>query len=96
MITAWSLTCTSDCTRPALPVAITTVESPHAHKPTNIPPQYAAFADVFSTKKAVQLPHHRLWDCAIELLPGKAPQAHVYSLFREETQAMEEYVVEVL
>ncbi|KAL0181849.1 hypothetical protein M9458_021224 [Cirrhinus mrigala] len=47
--------------------------------------------------KATQLPPHRPWDCAINLLPNAMPpKSKVYPLSRTENQAMEEYIKEAL
>lgn len=51
----------------------TSVESHHAHHPVHIPSEYLPAAEVFSAVKVACLPPHRLWDCAIELLPGVTP-----------------------
>ena len=52
---------------------------------------------VFSKTKAVQLPPHRPWDCAIELLPGTTPpKSQVFPLSIPETVFMEEYIQEAL
>ncbi len=62
-----------------------------------IPFDYRAFQDVFSKQAATQLPPHRAWDCAIDLLPGyKLPKGRVYSLSIPERKAMEEYIKEAL
>ena len=55
------------------------------------------FREVFSTEKAIRLPPHQSWDCAIDLKPGAAlPRSHVYPLSYAETEAMEVYIQEAL
>ncbi|KAL0161376.1 hypothetical protein M9458_045101, partial [Cirrhinus mrigala] len=56
-----------------------------------------AYPDVFSKQAATQLPPHRPWDCAINLLPGaQLPKGKVYPLSIPERQAMEDYITEAL
>ncbi|KAK3561315.1 hypothetical protein QTP86_030620, partial [Hemibagrus guttatus] len=58
---------------------------------------YQDLQEVFSKAKATQLPPHRPWDCAIDLLPNAMPpKSKVYPLSRPETQAMEDYIEEAL
>ncbi|KAK3515993.1 hypothetical protein QTP70_000534 [Hemibagrus guttatus] len=53
--------------------------------------------EAFSKEKAMQLPPHHLWDCAINLLPNAMPpKCKVYPLSLPESQAMEEYIEEAL
>ncbi|ROL41958.1 Retrotransposon-derived protein PEG10 [Anabarilius grahami] len=73
-----------------LPVQSTSVESPDTHVNVTIPPAYWAFQDVFSKRLATNLPPHRPWDCAIDLLPGATlPKGRIYPLSIPEQQAME-------
>ncbi len=63
----------------------------------DIPEDYSHFSDVFCPKKASQLPPHRPWDCAIDLLPGESvPKGKIYPLSLPEQKAMEEYIEEAL
>ncbi len=72
----------------------TTVESPEVEHQGEIPLEYRAFQDVFSKRLATQLPPHRPWDCAIDLLPGATlPKGRVYPLSIPEQKAMEEGVL---
>ncbi|KAL0148729.1 hypothetical protein M9458_055907 [Cirrhinus mrigala] len=48
----------------------TRIESPDQAFIPEVPAEYMAFQDVFSKQAATQLPPHRPWDCAIDLLPG--------------------------
>ncbi|KAI2660885.1 Transposon Tf2-9 polyprotein [Labeo rohita] len=62
-----------------------------------IPAPYRDLAEVFSKRSAAQLPPHRPYDLAIDLVPGAVPpRGHLYSLSATEQQAMEEYVAEGL
>ncbi len=56
-----------------LSINSTTIESPEVEHKGEIPLEYRAFHDVFSKRLATQLPPHRPWDCAIDLLPGATP-----------------------
>ncbi len=52
---------------------------------------------VFCPKKASQLPPHRPWDCAIDLLPGESvTKGKIYALSLPEQKAMEECIEEAL
>ncbi len=52
---------------------------------------------MFCHKKASQLPPHRPWDCAINLLQGEpVPHGKIYPLSLPEQKAMEEYIDEAL
>ncbi len=105
-IIRWSEFCHQNCLKeiphplrrlPAAQVASMRVESPEASVIPTIPFDYRAFQDVFSKQAATQLPPHRAWDCAIDLLPGyKLAKGRVYSLSIPECKAMEEYIKEAL
>ncbi len=103
-IIRWSEYCHQHCLKeipgpprlPAAQVASTRVESPETSVIPTIPLDYRVF-HVFSKQTATQLPPHRPWDCAIDLLPGyKLPKGRVYSLSILERKAMEEYIKEAL
>ncbi len=80
-----------------LSIHSTTIESPLVEHEGEIPLEYRAFQDVFSKRLATQLPPHRPWDCAIDLLPGATlPKGRVYPLSIPEQKAMEEYIQEAL
>ncbi|KAL0150983.1 hypothetical protein M9458_053710 [Cirrhinus mrigala] len=84
-IIRWSKHCHTNCLSPE-----------PAYTP-EIPAEYMSFQDVFSKQAATQLPPHRPWDCAIDLLPGaQLPKGQVYPLSIPERQAMEEYIKEAL
>ncbi len=73
------------------------IESPVDQQSVDIPEDYSHFSDVFCPKKASQLPPHRPWDCAIDLLPGESvPKGKIYPLSLPEQKAMEEYIEEAL
>ncbi|KAI2654647.1 Transposon Tf2-11 polyprotein [Labeo rohita] len=80
-----------------LVLSSTRIESPDQDSVPEVPAEYMAFQDVFSKQAATQLPPHRPWDCAIDLLPGaQLPKRRVYPLSIPERQAMEEYISEAL
>ncbi len=57
----------------------------------DVPEAYHDLRAVFS-KVRTSLPLHRLYDCAIDLLPGTFPhKGHIYSLSRPEREAIEIY-----
>ncbi|KAL0148420.1 hypothetical protein M9458_056230 [Cirrhinus mrigala] len=84
-------------TRKVISCYSTTIESPEVQLEILIPPEYAEFQDVFSKTAATQLPPHRRWDCAIDLVPHVTlPKGKVYPLSLPERRAMDEYVAEAL
>uniref|UniRef100_A0A672LK54 Chromo domain-containing protein n=1 Tax=Sinocyclocheilus grahami TaxID=75366 RepID=A0A672LK54_SINGR len=89
-VTRWSEHCHRNCLT-SLPtplpgshsaqVASTLIESPEPWEKVTVPSDYLAFQDIFSKQASNQLPPHRPWDCAIDLLPGaKLPKGRVYPL----------------
>ncbi|KAL0200273.1 hypothetical protein M9458_003460, partial [Cirrhinus mrigala] len=100
----WSDYCNQHCLievpRPSadpLILSSTRIESLEQAFVPEVPAEYMAFQDVFSKQVATQLPPHRPWDCAIDLLPGaQLPKGRVYPLSIPERQAMEEYISEAL
>ncbi|XP_056329085.1 uncharacterized protein LOC130241386 [Danio aesculapii] len=103
-IKRWGEECRSSCF-PDLPlqvqrpltVYVTSVESPVEKRSIQIPKIYSSYEDVFCPKRASQLPPHRPWDCAIDLLPdAPMPRGRIYPLSLPETKAMEEYIQEAL
>ncbi len=98
-LTHWSRFCQTHCMHSAIikPCLTTSIESPNTTQTTEIPSCYEEFSEVFSKIKATQLPPHRPWDCAIDLLTNAMPpKSKVYPLSRNETQAMEEYIEEAM
>uniref|UniRef100_A0A3B1IBQ3 Gypsy retrotransposon integrase-like protein 1 n=1 Tax=Astyanax mexicanus TaxID=7994 RepID=A0A3B1IBQ3_ASTMX len=94
-IVKWSDFCLANCL--SLPCFSTKIESPHVDTTDSIPPEYLDLAEVFSKSKASQLPPHRPWDCAIELLPDTCPpKSRIYPLSQPETIALESYIDEAL
>ncbi len=103
----WGNQCFPDCfpslprpsppAKPIISLNATSTESPVDQQSVDIPEDYSHFSDVFCPKKASQLPPHRPWDCAIDLLPGESvPKGKIYPLSLPEQKAMEEYIEEAL
>ncbi len=64
---------------------------------TGVPAEYCDLRAVFSKSRATSLPPHRLYDCAIDLLPGTSPpKGRLYSLSGPEREAMDRYIRESL
>ena len=64
---------------------------------TGVPRMYWDLGEVFSKSRAKDLPPHRPYDCAIDLLPGTMPpRGRLFSLSRPETVSMDEYIKEAL
>lgn len=58
-----------------------------------VPQEYHNLGEVFSKEKALALPPHRSYDCAIDLVPD-APllSSRLYNLLHPERKAMEDYI----
>uniref|UniRef100_A0A3B3WGT0 Ty3 transposon capsid-like protein domain-containing protein n=1 Tax=Poecilia mexicana TaxID=48701 RepID=A0A3B3WGT0_9TELE len=94
-IGSWSSKCHSTCLRSAVPLQSTRSTMAEVDPPdiTSVPSEYHDLFTVFSKDKALSLPPHRPYDCAIDLLPGAPlPNSRLYNISRAERQAMEEYI----
>ncbi len=69
-----------------------------ANRPSvNLPLEYADLIEVFSKRKASQLPAHHSVDCAIDLLPGTTPtKGRIFPLSQPESESMKTYIQEEL
>ncbi len=86
-LTSWREFCHQHCLTelprplhksPAVQIASTWIESPEPSITPSVPSDYMAFLVVFRKQAFAQLPPHRPWDCAIDLLPGnKLPKGRV-------------------
>ena len=97
-ITQWGENCHEHClskiTRVSQPVSIV---SPPDNQEVKLPSEYTDLTEVFSKKKASQLPEHRSVDCAIELTPGSTPpKGRIFPLSQPESNAMKLYIQEEL
>uniref|UniRef100_A0A8C5DKJ9 Retrotransposon gag domain-containing protein n=1 Tax=Gouania willdenowi TaxID=441366 RepID=A0A8C5DKJ9_GOUWI len=99
-VTSWGNLCHSNCLLSALPpLEGFTVAGDAENGPdlTNIPEVYHDLQEVFSKSKAVSLPPHRPYDCAIDLIPGaQLPSSRLYNVSKPEREAMEKYIAESL
>ncbi|XP_036072769.1 uncharacterized protein lrfn4b [Oryzias melastigma] len=99
-VTGWSDYCHATCLRSARSSGVDPVATegqPSSPDLSEVPPEYHDLAEVFSKSRALSLPPHRPYDCAIELQPGAAlPKSRLYSLSRPEREAMEQYITESL
>ncbi len=94
-ITEWGPACQERClskiTRKLNTVTTPTVDT------LNLPREYADLIEVFSKKKASQLPAHRSVDCAIDLLPGTTPpKGRIFPMSQPESESMKAYIQEEL
>ncbi len=94
-ITEWGPACQERClskiTRKLNTITTSTVDT------LNLPREYADLIEVFSKKKASQLPAHRSVDCAIDLLPGTTPpKGRIFPLSQPESESMKNYIQEEL
>ena len=63
-----------------------------------VPEEYHEYEDVFTKKDFDELPPHRPWDHAIELLPGTEQRldCKIYPLSRDEQEQLDEFLEEQL
>ena len=62
-----------------------------------LPVKYQEFVDVFDKLKACRLHEHRLYDCPIDLQPGKEPPwGPSYNFSPLELKALKDYIEEHL
>ncbi|KAK7938999.1 hypothetical protein WMY93_002325 [Mugilogobius chulae] len=81
----------------ALPPAGPPVTPPKPPDLSHVPEEYHDLAEAFSKERALSLPPHRPYDCAIDLLPGATlPSSRLYNLSRPEREAMEKYIKDSL
>lgn len=100
-VSSWSNYCHAHCLLSALSPAEgdTLPVSPDPDIPdlSHVPEVYRDLHEVFSKSKALSLPPHRPYDCAIDLIPGsKFPSSRLYNLSRPEREAMEKYIKDSL
>ncbi|XP_014872995.1 uncharacterized protein lrfn4b [Poecilia latipinna] len=98
-IESWSVNCHSTCLLSAIPPGHPPANPQEADPPdlSSIPADYHDLAPVFSKSKALSLPPHRPYDCAIELLPGAPlPNSQLYNISRPERETLERYIKESL
>ncbi|KAL0185658.1 hypothetical protein M9458_017328, partial [Cirrhinus mrigala] len=95
-IVHWGATCQELCLRAQVGTCSGESEASDINL-EEVPVPYRDLAKVFSKRSAAQLPPHRPYDLAIDLVPGAVPpRSRLYSLSATEHQAMEEYVAEGL
>lgn len=98
-IRGWSAHCHSVCLRSALPSTggATTLEEIKPPDLSKIPPEYHDLREVFDKDRAMSLPPHHPYDCAIDLLSGASLlSSQLYNLSHPEREAMEKYISESL
>ena len=72
-------------------------QSPEPLDLSPVPPDNHDLAEVFSKTRALSLPPHRPYDCAIDLIPGSTlPSSHLYNFSRPDRLAMEKYISDSL
>ncbi|KAL0192325.1 hypothetical protein M9458_010621, partial [Cirrhinus mrigala] len=93
-INSWSLYCHTHCLVAApSPVSVSVSLQEEEMDLSRVPSCYHDLRAVFSRSRAVSLPPHRPYDCAIDLLPGTSPpRGRLYSLSAPEREAMEKYL----
>ncbi len=95
---SWSQSCLAFCLGVASsPGSLSAVFQVQTADLSGVPSEYHDLCRVFSRSRATSLTPHRLYDCAIDLLPGTSPpKGRLYSLFCLEREAMDKYIKESL
>lgn len=74
-------------------VALTSATDSETADLSSVPSCYHHLREVFNKSKALSLPPHRPYDCAIDLIPGSPiPKGRLYSISGPEKAAMKEYI----
>ncbi len=84
--------------RSAIPTSVSISQSPPEEVDLSaVPSEYHDLKQVFSKDRALSLPPHRPYDCAIDLLPGSPlPSKKLYNLSKPEKEAMGTYIQDSL
>uniref|UniRef100_A0A671YIT6 Gypsy retrotransposon integrase-like protein 1 n=1 Tax=Sparus aurata TaxID=8175 RepID=A0A671YIT6_SPAAU len=101
-IRGWGDSCTKTCLEPPYQKdEVTEINLFSTHPATDaefpdlnsVPTCYHHLRQVFSKTKALSLPPHRPYDCAIDLIPGSTiPKGRLYSVSGPEKEAIKEYI----
>ena len=97
-VVEWSPHCLAHCLRSSQPPGVPSpLSSPEPPDLSSVPAEYHDLGEVFSKSRALSLPPHRPYDCAISLLPGvNCPTSCFYTISQPERAAMENYIRESL
>lgn len=98
-VLGWSMKCMTSCRRSAANNTVIEIDPDNQSYPdiSRVPNLYHDLKEVFNKTQATSLPPHRLYDCAINLLPGTTPpRGRLYSLSGPESEAMQKYISEAL
>uniref|UniRef100_A0A8D3E3V3 Gypsy retrotransposon integrase-like protein 1 n=1 Tax=Scophthalmus maximus TaxID=52904 RepID=A0A8D3E3V3_SCOMX len=91
-ILGWNPSCHQVCLQGA-DVSRRTTATKSTPEVVGVPSVYHDFREVFSKARALALPPHRPYDCAINLLPGTSPpRGRLFSLSAPERGAMDTYI----
>uniref|UniRef100_A0A3P9K7H2 ribonuclease H n=1 Tax=Oryzias latipes TaxID=8090 RepID=A0A3P9K7H2_ORYLA len=75
------------------PISVHSASGSETPDLSKVPYCYHHLEEVFSKSKALSLPPHRPYDCAIDLIPGSTiPKGHLYSISASERQALNDYI----
>jgi hypothetical protein len=90
-VVSWSTHCLSHCLpsaqSPRAPELASAAVPPDL---SSVPEEYHDLGEVFSKSRALSLPPHRPYDCAIDLLSGAPlPGSRLFNLSRPERESME-------
>ena len=78
-------------------ILVKTSDTIKVESTVQLPKKYHHYADVFDKVQANTLPHHRPYDCPIDLQPGKEPPwGPIYNLSPTELEVLRTYIEENL
>lgn len=93
----WSPFCLKNCLKTAVTPVDKRTETPEEINLSKVPSTYHDLATVFSKRKALLLPPHQPYDCALDLLPRvPLPTSQLYNLSGPERESMRSYIEESL
>ena len=101
-ILGWGGDCVSNCLNLSVReeevtninlISVKPTADPNYPDLSSVPSCYHHLKEVFNKTKALSLPPHRPYDCAIELIPGSTiPKGRLYAVSGPERGAMREYI----
>ena len=101
-VEGWGQTCVDHCLKPVAEidrkcntgsVRQDTISKIYLPDVLSVPSCYHDLSEVFSKSKALALPPHRPYDCAIDLIAGSPiPKGRLYAISGPEKEAMKDYI----
>lgn len=92
-IIQWNNACYPKCLSPVSPLSVRSINVSEPPPDVDLPEEYRDLSVAFSKVRASKLQPHRLYDCAIDLIPGSTPpKGCVFPLSQPKSEAMKAYI----